>query len=91
MVDTADKQAGSLFDLIGTPDLERFLALARDADVLSGLAGALRAGDLPALRSLAPDFAGFRSAVCAGDRGSALDAGRLRDLSLALRESALAR
>ena len=31
-------------------------------------------------RRLAPDFAGFRSAVCAGDRAGALDAGRLAAL-----------
>ena len=46
-----------------------------------GLAGALRAEHQPLLRALAPDFAGFRTAVCAGDRSSALDPQRLRELT----------
>jgi uncharacterized protein (UPF0264 family) len=89
MVDTADKRAGPLFALIGTVELQRFIAVAGAAGALSGLAGALRLADLPALRALAPDFAGFRSAVCAGDRGSTLDGALLRDLSRALSAPAL--
>ena len=47
---------------------------------LAGLAGALRAADLPGLLALGADFAGFRSAVCDGDRSGALDAARVRTL-----------
>ncbi len=86
MVDTADKRAGSLFDLMAEADLRRFLATARAAGALSGLAGALRLAQVPALVALAPDFAGFRSAVCAGDRTAALDARRLAALAAALRQ-----
>lgn len=75
MADTADKRSGSLFD----------------AGVPVGLAGALRTGDLPRLLALAPDFAGFRSAVCAGDRAGTLDAARVQALAQALgRPAALA-
>ncbi|KQU77185.1 MULTISPECIES: (5-formylfuran-3-yl)methyl phosphate synthase [unclassified Rhizobacter] len=81
MADTADKRAGSLFDCVAAPDLRRFVATVRRAGKLVGLAGALRLPDLPALRALAPDFAGFRSAVCAGDRASALDAQKVRGLA----------
>lgn len=81
MADTADKLAGSLFDAVPRPDLQRFVAQARGAGVLVGLAGALRPQHLSALAALAPDFAGFRSAVCVGDRGSVLDAGLLRALA----------
>jgi len=91
MVDTADKHAGSLFDMLDASELRRFVEIARHAGIPAGLAGALRRGDLPALRSLAPDFAGFRSAVCAGDRGSELDPRRLSDLAQALRDPALVR
>ncbi|MDE2371301.1 MAG: hypothetical protein KGN16_20195 [Burkholderiales bacterium] len=80
MVDTADKGAGSLFDCLGPSRLQRFIAQARGGGALAGLAGALRLTQLPALAALAPDFAGFRSAVCAGDRGGALDAARLHEL-----------
>ncbi len=80
MVDTADKRAGSLFDLAPLPAMQHFIATARAASLMCGLAGALRAQHLPRLISLGPDFAGFRTAVCAGDRGAALDGQRLREL-----------
>lgn len=84
MADTADKRAGSLFECASAPVLQRFVATVRAAGKLVGLAGALRTAHLPALMQLAPDFAGFRSAVCVGDRGSALDPARLDDLATRL-------
>jgi len=85
MVDTADKLVGSLFDVIELTALRQFLQAVHGAGKLAGLAGALRLQHLPALRELAPDFAGFRSAVCTADRGSALDPQRLRELAQALK------
>ena len=85
MMDTADKRSGSLFDVASTAELRRFVSTVRGFGALVGLAGALRQRHLPALAALAPDFAGFRSAVCAGDRGSALDRALLRQLASQLR------
>jgi (5-formylfuran-3-yl)methyl phosphate synthase len=84
MVDTADKAAGSLFERMAMDELRAFVQAVRGAGALAGLAGALRLHHLPALRQLAPDFAGFRSAVCDGDRAGALDVQRLHALALAL-------
>lgn len=80
MADTQDKKAGSLFDAMTMDALHRFVAGVRASGSMVGLAGALRAMHEPLLRALGPDFAGFRTAVCAGDRASALDPGRLRAL-----------
>ncbi|WP_348751662.1 (5-formylfuran-3-yl)methyl phosphate synthase [uncultured Aquincola sp.] len=80
MVDTQDKLAGSLFDAMPMADLQRFVHAIRAAGQGVGLAGALRLQHLPAVQALAPDFAGFRSAVCAGDRGGALEPARVRAL-----------
>lgn len=88
MVDTADKRAGSLFDAMSSVQLRHFVATVRASGAMVGLAGALRLPHLPALRALAPDFAGFRSAVCAGDRSGELDLPRLRGLAAALNGSA---
>jgi len=85
MADTQDKLAGSLFDAVGNDALRRFVATVRAAGPMVGLAGALRAAHEPLLRALAPDFAGFRTAVCAGDRSSALDPQRLRALAALMR------
>jgi (5-formylfuran-3-yl)methyl phosphate synthase len=80
MVDTADKRAGSLFDVTSMDELRRFIDAVRGAGKLVGLVGALRVAHQPLLRALAPDFAGFRTAVCVADRRSALDPQRLREL-----------
>ena len=88
MVDTADKLAGSLFDVLSDADLRRFVTMVRASGALVGLAGALRRSQLAALHALGPDFAGFRSAVCAGDRSGALDPERLHALAAALHKTA---
>lgn len=85
MLDTSAKRRGSLLQLVATAELERFVCAARGRGVLVGLAGALRHEDLAGLRELAPDFAGFRSAVCSGDRAAALDGQRVKALSAALK------
>ena len=102
MVDTADKQAGSLFDALPLLDLYRFANVVRSAGgsegtrgtragaALLGLAGALRVAHEPLLRALAPDFAGFRTAVCLADRSSALDPLRLRTLVSLMHGQAIA-
>ena len=89
MVDTADKRRGSLFDAVPAAALRGFVDTVRASGSLVGLAGALRLPDLPRLAALAPDFAGFRSAVCAGDRAGALDPARLQALVCALHADAL--
>ena len=84
MIDTADKLSGSLFDAMPGDALRRFVARVREGGgggTLVGVAGALRLAHVPALRALAPDFAGFRSAVCAGARTGSIDAERLRQLA----------
>lgn len=88
MVDTADKRAGSLFDVLADTELQRFVTVVRRSGALVGLAGALRHPQLAALRALGPDFAGFRSAVCAGDRSGELDPERLRALAAQLHAAA---
>jgi len=80
MLDTEDKHAGSLLQRLARPALAQFVAAVRGSGRLAGLAGALRLGDVLALQALAPDFAGFRSAVCDGDRAGALVAQRVREL-----------
>lgn len=87
MADTADKLAGSLFDVAPPAALRRFIGAARGAGALVGLAGALQRSHAAALAELAPDFAGFRSAACVGGRSQALDASCLRDLVDTMRQA----
>ena len=73
MLDTADKRGGSLLDRIPAADLQHFIATVRATGALAGLAGALRLEEIPTLRRLGADFAGFRSAVCGGGRVFCID------------------
>lgn len=87
MLDTRDKPAGSLLERLPPLDLRRFVARVRGAGRRVGLAGALRLSDVPRLKALRPDFAGFRTAVCEGERGGPLSLQALEQLLLALRDA----
>jgi uncharacterized protein (UPF0264 family) len=75
MLDTADKNAGSLTRQMDAPAIRSFVADARGAGLLAGLAGSLSAADARRLLPLRPDYLGFRGALCtAGRRGGDIDA-----------------
>jgi uncharacterized protein (UPF0264 family) len=80
MLDLAGKTGGSLMQRLGRADLERYVVAARARGTLCGVAGALMLDDVHALQALAPDFAGFRTAVCRGDRAGTLEPLRVREL-----------
>ncbi len=65
MLDTANKDGGSLLDYSSLEDLLRFVKLARSHSLQSGLAGSLRPEHVSALSALDPNFLGFRGAICA--------------------------
>jgi uncharacterized protein (UPF0264 family) len=90
MVDTGDKSTGSLLRHADPARLRSLIAITRDHGCLSGLAGSLTRDDVGLLRQLAPDFAGFRGALCDGDRRGRLDAGKVRALRMALQAPAVA-
>jgi (5-formylfuran-3-yl)methyl phosphate synthase len=87
MADTRDKAAGGLFDCVATATLAWMLETARAHGKLAGLSGALRMSHAAQLAALAPDFAGFRGAVCRGDRTGDLDAQKVRDLARTMRDA----
>jgi len=81
MLDTVGKDGRGLRDWMAEEGLSRFVASAHGLGLLAGLAGSLRASDIPALLPCAPDYLGFRGALCpGGNRGGSLDPWALRDL-----------
>ncbi len=84
-LDTADKSGGSLFDRVDEDSLRRFVQQTRRAGRLAAVAGALRFDHLGQLWRLGADIAGFRTAVCAGDRTGDLDPALVRELASRLR------
>lgn len=64
MLDTANKSSGSLCSLLTEQTLATFIAEVRQHNLLCGLAGSLRLGDIEPLSALNPDYLGFRGALC---------------------------
>ena len=64
MIDTRNKHDGNLRAKISMERLEYFCQGARSSGLLCGLAGSLKATDIPALLTLQPDYLGFRGALC---------------------------
>jgi uncharacterized protein (UPF0264 family) len=79
MVDTALKTGHSLPDVATDDWLAAFVGGARARGLLCGLAGSLREGHIAPLARLAPDYLGFRGALCARQaRAHALGADAVR-------------
>jgi (5-formylfuran-3-yl)methyl phosphate synthase len=73
MLDTADKTSGPLLAHLDRREIGKFIAHAKTQGVIAGLAGSLRAADVPDLLPFAPDLVGFRGALCRGTRNASLD------------------
>ncbi|MEE9398084.1 MAG: (5-formylfuran-3-yl)methyl phosphate synthase [Methylococcales bacterium] len=64
MLDTQDKSHGRLTNLLTGEQLKQFVNEARRHQLLCGLAGSLNIQDISTLLPLAPDYLGFRGALC---------------------------
>lgn len=87
MLDTADKQRGTLRNGCPVATLRALVRSAREQGLLVGLAGSLTAADVVPLLALAPDFLGFRGALCGGRRTATIDPAATRRLVALVRES----
>lgn len=81
MLDTMDKTAGSLTQWIDETTLKEFVARAKAAGLVTGLAGSLRIDDIENLQYLKPDYLGFRGALCRqGERTQTIDQEQVRTI-----------
>ena len=64
MLDTMNKQKGSLTQLMPKIEIVQFVTQAKALQLLCGLAGSLRLEDIPELITYQPDYLGFRGALC---------------------------
>lgn len=71
MLDTANKEAGGLPQLLTERELAGFLRATRTYGLFTGLAGSLSAKDAAPLAALGPDYLGFRGALCRGNERTA--------------------
>ncbi|ABA56562.1 (5-formylfuran-3-yl)methyl phosphate synthase [Nitrosococcus oceani] len=88
MLDTAVKDGRGLLSHLSLPELDNFIKVARNANLVSGLAGSLSIQDIPKLLSLKANYLGFRSALCtAGNRCYRLDPKAVLSIKRAIREN----
>jgi uncharacterized protein (UPF0264 family) len=81
LLDTAIKDGRGLLSWLTAADLAELVAAAHAAGLEIGLAGALRADELPLIRATGADLAGVRSAACRdGARTGPLDPARVERL-----------
>ena len=64
MVDTANKKNGSLRTIKSDAELGEFVQTAQSKGLLCGIAGSLKYEDIKPLTTIAPDYLGFRTALC---------------------------
>lgn len=84
MLDTAEKTGGGLRRHLDDSALIHFVGRAREAGLMTGLAGSLRREDIPSLACARPDLLGFRGALCDEGRSSALSSERTREIRRAI-------
>ena len=64
MLDTMDKQKGSLTQLMANMEIAQFISQVKARQLVCGLAGSLRLEDIPELMPYQADYLGFRGALC---------------------------
>lgn len=64
MLDTMNKQKGSLVSVMSIEKTGEFAKLAKKNDLICGLAGSLREENIQPLLTLDADYLGFRGALC---------------------------
>jgi len=90
MLDTADKTSGGLFHHLDRQTVAAFVRQGKKLGLLTGLAGSLQVTDIPVLSALAPDYLGFRTALCHGGmRTSRLSATAIERVRAQLDEAVL--
>jgi (5-formylfuran-3-yl)methyl phosphate synthase len=80
LMDTAFKETG-LFDLIPRDAVATWVAAAREAGLVTALAGGLSGPDLQTARDAGADIAGVRGAACTGGRIGWVSVARVAALS----------
>lgn len=80
MLDTAQKNKGSLLTYVPINVLGEFIKDCRNLGLMTGLAGSLSKDDISELLSLHPDYLGFRSALCGKVRTASIDSSCVKDI-----------
>jgi uncharacterized protein (UPF0264 family) len=90
MVDTAIKDGKTLFDALALSELEDFVGMAKEANLLVALAGSIKADHVDELLRIQPHIIGLRGAVCEGtSRHSKISVAKTQAFISLVRDSAV--
>jgi (5-formylfuran-3-yl)methyl phosphate synthase len=87
LIDTFSKERGQLFEWIQAERLQNLVAQARQAGLLTALAGGLGPEQIPAVFRVNPGVVGFRGALCPSGREGQVSRNRVRQLKTLLQPS----
>jgi (5-formylfuran-3-yl)methyl phosphate synthase len=87
LIDTFSKERGQLFEWIQAERLQNLVAQARQAGLLTALAGGLGPEQIPGVFRVDPDVVGFRGALCPSGREGQVSRNRVRQLKTLLQPS----
>jgi (5-formylfuran-3-yl)methyl phosphate synthase len=80
LIDTFSKERGQLFNWAQAERLQNLVAQARQAGLLTALAGGLGPEQIPGIFRVDPDVVGFRGALCPSGREGEVSRIRVRQL-----------
>jgi dihydroneopterin aldolase len=80
LIDTFSKERGQLFDWVQAERLQSLVAQARQAGLLTALAGGLGPEQISTVFRVDPDVVGFRGALCPSGRVGEVSRARVRQL-----------
>ena len=85
MLDTMNKQKGSLMQVMDETAIGQFVEQTKTSQLLCGLAGSLRLADIAGLMPYQADYLGFRGALCKQhNRTAQLDSEAIARIRLAI-------
>ncbi|MEL0325734.1 MAG: DUF447 domain-containing protein [Burkholderiaceae bacterium] len=80
MIDTLDKENGSVFDIVNFTELSIIKKFALENNIDFGIAGSLDVSHTSLINQLQPNWAGYRGGVCLKKRSGPLSRVRLENL-----------
>ena len=80
MIDTLDKENGSVFDIVNLTELSIIKKFALENNIDFGIAGSLDVSHTSLINQLQPSWAGYRGGVCLKKRSGPLSRVRLENL-----------
>ena len=80
MIDTLDKENGSVFDIVNFTELSIIKKFAFENNIDFGIAGSLDVSHTSLINQLQPNWAGYRGGVCLKERSGPLSRVRLENL-----------